>query len=104
VVRELSRRRLAFIIAREHLGEGRIGPQLRAQFSGKWVANENFDQASGNAVIASGEADAVAYGKLFLANPDLPQRFKANAELNAVNFGTVYAEGALGYTDYPALS
>ena len=100
VTRELSRRGIAFIIAREHTGAGRIGPQLKAQFTGKWIANEGFDLATGNAVIAAGEADAVAYGKLFLANPDLPRRFELGSALNAVNFPTVYAQGAVGYTDY----
>jgi len=104
VTRELARRGIAFIIAREHTGAARIGPQLKAQFSGKWIANEGFDLATGNALIAAGEADAVAYGKLFLANPDLPRRFELGAPLNTVNFPTVYAEGALGYTDYPALA
>jgi 2,4-dienoyl-CoA reductase-like NADH-dependent reductase (Old Yellow Enzyme family) len=55
------------------------------------------------AVIAAGEADAVAFGKLFLANPDLPRRFARSAELNAWNADTFYSEGAAGYTDYPAL-
>jgi 2,4-dienoyl-CoA reductase-like NADH-dependent reductase (Old Yellow Enzyme family) len=67
------------------------------------VANEGFDLASGNAVLAAGDADAVAYGKLFIANPDLPQRFAVGAGLSEVNFPTLYAAGEIGYTDYPAL-
>ncbi len=82
VARELGRRGLAFIAAREHLGEDRIGPQLKAAFGGVYVANEGFDFASGEALLAAGEADAVAFGRLFIANPDLPQRFASGAALN----------------------
>jgi len=104
VARELGRRRIAFIAAREHTGAGRIGPRLKAAFGGPWVANEGFDQASGEAVLAAGEADAVAYGRLFLANPDLPRRFASGAPLNKPDPQTFYSGGAHGYTDYPALS
>lgn len=104
VARELGRRRIAFIAAREHTGAGRIGPQLKAAFGGTWVANEGFDQASGEAALAAGEADAVAYGRLFIANPDLPKRFATGAPLNTPDGQTFYAGGARGYTDYPALA
>jgi 2,4-dienoyl-CoA reductase-like NADH-dependent reductase (Old Yellow Enzyme family) len=104
VARELGRRRIAFIAAREKSGPGRIGPLLKQSFGGVYVANEAFDQVSGEAVIAAGEADAVAYGKLFIANPDLPRRFATAAALNAPNPATFYAPGAMGYTDYPALA
>ena len=103
VADELGKRRIAFIAVREHAGADRIGPQLKRRFGGVYVANEGFDRDTGNALIAAGEADAVAYGKLFLANPDLPRRFKLNAPLNTPNGATFYGEGALGYTDYPAL-
>ena len=53
--------------------------------------------------MEAGEADAVAFGKLFLANPDLPRRFSLGAPLNAWNADTFYSEGPVGYTDYPAL-
>ena len=53
--------------------------------------------------IAAGEADAVAFGKLFIANPDLPRRFSLGAPLNAWNADTFYSDGPAGYTDYPAL-
>lgn len=104
VARELGRRRIAFIAAREHTGAGRIGPQLKAAFGGIWVANEKFDQVSGEAAIAAGEADAIAYGKLFIANPDLPKRFATAAPLNTPDSTTFYGGGAKGYTDYPALA
>ena len=104
VSKELGRRRIAFICARESLGEKRIGPQLKALFGGIYIANEKFTQATGNQVLASGEADAVAYGVPFIANPDLPERFKEKAPLNAPDQSTFYALGTKGYTDYPFLN
>jgi 2,4-dienoyl-CoA reductase-like NADH-dependent reductase (Old Yellow Enzyme family) len=104
VARELGRRRIAFIAAREHMGPGRIGPQLKQAFGGVYVANEKFDQASAEALLASGEADAVAFGKSFIANPDLPKRFATHAALNAPDPKTFYAPGPKGYVDYPALA
>ena len=104
VARELGRRGLAFICARESLGEKRIGPQLKAIFGGSYVANEQFTQATANQVLAAREADAVAFGVPFLANPDLPERFRRNAPLNEPDQSTFYASGPKGYTDYPALA
>jgi len=101
VARELGKRRIAFICARESLGERRIGPKLKAAFGGSYIANEKFTQATANQVLAAGEADAVAFGVPFLANPDLPKRFRQNAELNQPDQTTFYAPGFKGYTDYP---
>jgi 2,4-dienoyl-CoA reductase-like NADH-dependent reductase (Old Yellow Enzyme family) len=103
VARELGRRRLAFICARESLGPNRLGPQLKAAFGGVYFANEGFTKESAEQVLAAGEADAVAFGKPFLANPDLPRRFALNAPLNAPNPETFYGSGPQGYTDYPFL-
>jgi 2,4-dienoyl-CoA reductase-like NADH-dependent reductase (Old Yellow Enzyme family) len=103
VARELGARRLAFLCVREALGPGRLGPTLKAAFSGAYIANERFDFDSGSQLLAAGEADAVAFGKLFLANPDLPQRMKLGAALNEPDIPGFYAGGAKGYTDYPAL-
>ena len=103
IARELGERGLAFICAREHKAEDWIGPQLKKAFGGIYIANEGFTLDSAQAALASGEADAIAWGKLFIANPDLVARFAANAPLNAPNMSTVYAPGAQGYTDYPAL-
>jgi len=103
VATQLGQRGIAFLCVREHTGAGRIGPQLKQRFGGLYVANEGFDRDSGNAVIAAGEADAVAYGKLFIANPDLPRRFAEGAGFNPPDFGTFYGDGPKGYTDYPAL-
>jgi 2,4-dienoyl-CoA reductase-like NADH-dependent reductase (Old Yellow Enzyme family) len=104
VARELGQRQIAFICARESLDEKRIGPQLKAAFGGRYVANEKFTLATANQVLAAGEADAVAFGVPFLANPDLPERFRRNAPLNQPDPLTFYAPGSKGYTDYPVLS
>jgi 2,4-dienoyl-CoA reductase-like NADH-dependent reductase (Old Yellow Enzyme family) len=101
VARELGKRRIAFICVRESLGEKRIGPQLKAAFGGRYIANEKFTQATATQVLAAGEADAVAFGVSFLANPDLPERFRRNAALNTPDQPTFYASGSKGYTDYP---
>jgi 2,4-dienoyl-CoA reductase-like NADH-dependent reductase (Old Yellow Enzyme family) len=103
VARELGKRKIAFICAREHEGEDRIGPQLKAAFSGVFIANEGFTQASAERIVAAGEADAVAFGKLFIANPDLPKRFALGAPLNEWKSDTFYTGGPSGYVDYPSL-
>lgn len=103
VARELGKRKIAFLCAREHAGEGRIGPELKKIFGGVYIANEGFTKESAAQALASGEADAVAFGKLFIANPDLPERFARNAPLNVPAPETFYAAGPQGYTDYPAL-
>jgi 2,4-dienoyl-CoA reductase-like NADH-dependent reductase (Old Yellow Enzyme family) len=103
VARELGRRKIAFICAREHVGPDSIGPRLKAAFGGVYVANERFTQESAQQALDSGTADAIAFGKLFLANPDLPARFLAGAALNAPRTDTFYRGGSAGYTDYPTL-
>jgi 2,4-dienoyl-CoA reductase-like NADH-dependent reductase (Old Yellow Enzyme family) len=103
VARELGKRKIAFIAAREALGEGRIGPQLKEAFGGPFIANEKFTKETAQQVLDTGEADAVAWGKAFIANPDLPRRLELNAPLNEPDPSTFYAEGPKGYTDYPSL-
>ncbi|MGV3659733.1 MAG: alkene reductase [Prosthecobacter sp.] len=103
VARELGKRKIALICAREHQAPDSIGPQLKKIFGGIYVANEKFTAESGNAILAAGDADAVAFGVPFLANPDLPQRLASGAALNTPDPSTFYADGAHGYTDYPAL-
>jgi 2,4-dienoyl-CoA reductase-like NADH-dependent reductase (Old Yellow Enzyme family) len=103
VAEQLGRRGIAFIAARESLGPGRLGPELKRRFGGVWIANEGFSLETANRAVAAGEADAVAFGKLFIANPDLPRRFALGAPLNAPDPGTFYGSGPRGYTDYPAL-
>jgi N-ethylmaleimide reductase len=85
-------------------GENRVAPALRELFDGTFIINGGYDEASGNAAIANGEADLVAFGVPFLANPDLPFRFGKKAKLNAADPATFYAGEDKGYTDYPALA
>ena len=121
VARELGRRKLGWIAAREQVidantrpvdSQGRpreiknpesIGPKLKAAFGGVYIANEGFTFESAQKALAEGWADAVAFGKLFIANPDLPRRFASGAPLNDWNTATFYGGGAQGYVDYPAL-
>jgi 2,4-dienoyl-CoA reductase-like NADH-dependent reductase (Old Yellow Enzyme family) len=100
----MKARGLAFLCARESLGENRIGPQLKKIFGGVYIANEGFTAETAQDVLDKAEADAVAFGKTFIANPDLPQRFAASAPLNDQKPELFYAQGPAGYTDYPALS
>ncbi len=103
VASELGNRKVAFIAAREHVGPDSIGPRLKQIFGGVFVANEAIDQKTGQQLLDEDKADAVAFGKLFIANPDLPARFAAHAPLNRPNSATFYAPGAEGYSDYPGL-
>lgn len=104
VAQALGRRGIAFLCAREHAGPDRIGPALKRAFGGVFVANEGFDGASAQADLDAGNADAVAFGRLFIANPDLPRRLREGAPLNEPQPATFYSDGAAGYTDYPALA
>ena len=103
VARELGRRGIAFICAREALGEGRLGPELKKAFGGPFIANERFTLETATQVLAAGEADAVAFGVPFIANPDLPKRLALGAPLNEPDPTTFYAPDEKGYTDYPTM-
>ncbi|HEY6458116.1 MAG TPA: hypothetical protein VIY90_22800, partial [Steroidobacteraceae bacterium] len=103
VASELGRRQLAFLCVREHTGAGRLGPVLKRAFGGVFIANERFSFESAAQAVAAGEADAVAFGKLFIANPDLPRRMQLGAPLTQPDASGFYAGGARGYTDYPSL-
>ena len=78
--------------------------QIRDQFDGHYMANCGYDKARAQSAIASGDADMVSFGQLFIANPDLVQRFKTDAALNSPDPGTFYGGDEKGYTDYPALT
>jgi 2,4-dienoyl-CoA reductase-like NADH-dependent reductase (Old Yellow Enzyme family) len=104
VARELGKRGLAFLLAREYFGPDRLGPQLKKQFGGVFIANEKYTLAQAEQVIQDGEADAVAFGQLFIANPDLPARFAHNASLATPDPSTFFTPGRHGYTDYPELN
>ncbi len=103
VARELGKRRIAFICAREHQGPDALGPYLKQEFGGAYIANEAYTRESAEAALNAGEADAVAFGRLYIANPDLVERLRRGAALNEPNPATFYAHGAEGYVDYPAL-
>jgi 2,4-dienoyl-CoA reductase-like NADH-dependent reductase (Old Yellow Enzyme family) len=104
VAGELGQRRIAFLFVRESIENGpRYEPGIKRAFGGPVIANEQFTVEQAQEILDSGEADAVSWGQLFLANPDLPKRLGHEAPLNAPNPSTFYSPGATGYTDYPAL-
>ncbi|WP_375741520.1 alkene reductase [Pseudomonas boanensis] len=103
VARELGKRGIAFICAREKEGEDSLSPQLKEAFGGVFIANERFTKGSAEAWLESGKADAVAFGIPFIANPDLPERLRLDAPLNEPKPETFYASGPVGYIDYPRL-
>lgn len=104
VAKELGRRRIAFICARERVAEDSLGPQLKKAFGGVYIANEGFTAETAQAALDAGWADAIAFGKAFIANPDLPKRFRVKAPLNAPQPSSFYGPDGAGYVDYPALS
>jgi N-ethylmaleimide reductase len=88
---------------------GAAGPafdlrKLRRIWRGIYIINGGYDRARGDAALAAGDADLVAFGVPFLANPDLPARFAQGAALNPADPATFYGGGAKGYTDYPSLA
>jgi 2,4-dienoyl-CoA reductase-like NADH-dependent reductase (Old Yellow Enzyme family) len=103
IARETGKRKIAFLCARESQKEPRLGPALKQLFGGVYIANQELTRETGEALLEKGEADAIAYGKLFIANPDLPRRFAEKAPLNLPKPESFYAPGDAGYTDYPAL-
>lgn len=100
--RELGKRKLAFLCARESYGQPALGPSLKQAFGGVYIANEGFTAESAREAILSGKADAVAFGKDAIATPDLVERFRTGAPLNEQDPNTFYADGPVGYTDYPS--
>lgn len=103
VARELGKRNIAFIFTREHFKETALTPSLKQAFGGVVIANEQFDRTHAEEVLAKGQADAIAFGIAYIANPDLVERFATEADLNAPNPKTFYGPGPEGYTDYPSL-
>jgi N-ethylmaleimide reductase len=109
LVRELDKLKLAYI----HVVEGATGgPRdlkgldfhaLRKEFNGAWMVNNGYTREMAIEAISSGYADLVAFGKPYVSNPDLVQRFKMNAPLNKFDPTTFYGGDAKGYTDYPKL-
>jgi 2,4-dienoyl-CoA reductase-like NADH-dependent reductase (Old Yellow Enzyme family) len=107
VAEQLGQRGIAFIFTRESLGDDSIGPELKKRFGGVLIANEGYTRETAMQVLAAGEADAVAFGKDYIANPDLPRRLQLNLPLNPYHSETFYGAGqqnlSVGYTDYPSL-
>lgn len=103
VATELGKRKLAFLMAREHVAADSRGPLLKKAFGGVYVANEAFTLDGANAILKRGDADAVGFGKAFIANPDLPLRLREGAPLNEPKADLFYTHEAEGYTDYPTL-
>lgn len=110
VIEELEKRHPVYI----HVVEGATGgprdvapdfsfEELRKRYSGAWMVNNGYDLALANSVLADGKADLVAFGKPFIANPDLVERLRRDAPLNEVDRDTLYGGGAKGYVDYPTL-
>lgn len=104
VADQLGQRKIAFICAREYIADDSLAGLIKQKFGGVFIANEKLEREQAERLLELGEADAVAFGQLYIANPDLVERFKQQAELNAPNPATYYAEGATGYTDYPFLN
>jgi N-ethylmaleimide reductase len=82
----------------------RVTPHIRQVYQGTLMINGGYDAVTGEAAIANNEADLIAYGIPFLANPDFTERIKRNAPLNPPDFDTLYTPGAKGYNDYPLLA
>ena len=110
--RGLSALRLAFLELREPGPEGTFGrakrppvaPTIKAAFNGPLVLNADYDGASGQRALDEGRADAIAFGRTFLANPDLPARLRLEASLTRDDPRTWYSQGEEGYVDYPVLA
>ena len=102
IFERLNERNLAYV----HVTDGtRAGwhAKLRPLYEGVYFANAGFTHESGAALLAQGGADAIVFGTKFLANPDLPERFRRGAQLNEADRATYYTPGERGYTDYQSL-
>ena len=103
VARALAQRHIAFIFLREFLGKDSQAGNIKRLFGGPVIANEKYDLQTAQQQIHEDQADAVAFGKAFIANADLVSRLRAGAPLNAWDSNTFYGGGSHGYTDYPML-
>lgn len=104
ILQELSSRGLAYLniaLTMEPPVHINWHERLRPLYNGVYIANGNFSQASGEQLLAAGNADAISYGRPFIANPDLAERFREDAVLSTSDQATHYGCTAKGYTDYP---
>ncbi len=92
-----------FPLAYVHTTELEVTATLRKIYKGTLISNGGLDQQSGEKLIQDGKADLIAYGNLFISNPDLPERFRVGAELMPADQSTYYTGGAKGYIDYPPM-
>jgi N-ethylmaleimide reductase len=111
VVAQLNPRRLAFLDVLQGTGgapreqwEPFDYDRLRALYDGNLILNNGYDFAGGQTAVTSGKCDAIAFGRLMLANPDLVERFRRGAALNQPDYERLYSGEERGYTDYPFLT
>jgi N-ethylmaleimide reductase len=110
MLRELDRLGLAYahliVSTEDDIRHGAVPVDLaalRREFHGPMIVANGFDRITATRAVAEGAADAVAFGRLFIANPDLPRRFRLNSPLNSPDESTFYGGAEKGYTDYPSL-
>jgi len=101
VARELGKRGIAFLCARESHDKSALGTALKTAFGGVFIANEGFTAESAREAISLGSADAVAFGKAAIANPNLADRIRHGAPWNPFDAQTFYGGDEKGYLDYP---
>lgn len=101
VVEQLNQFGLGYLHVVEDRTDGFDYQKLRRIFKGAYMANGGYERDSSIDAIDGGQADFIAFGKLFIANPDLPERLLANAGFNPAREDSFYAGGAEGYDDYP---
>lgn len=106
VMQELGKRQIAFFFTREYLAEDSISEYMKQRSGGvPYIANMRLSRADAIELLASGKADAVSFGKAYIANPDLYERLLDDAPLNDLQLETMIGvQGAAGYTDYPSLA
>jgi len=103
VARELGQRRVAFLLVREAGNERGHTEPIKRAFGGSVIVNGGYDLASAAGALDRGHAQAIAFGKAFIANPDLVARLRRGASLAECDTTTFYGAGRKGYTDYPGL-
>ncbi len=114
-IRELSAYGLAHLLTMGNLNDFSGTPlaalegdamfeHFRSIYRGAFIANSNMDRERGNALIAAGAADMIAFGRPYISNPDLVERFASGAPLADIDWPNVYGAGPEGYSDYPALA
>jgi 2,4-dienoyl-CoA reductase-like NADH-dependent reductase (Old Yellow Enzyme family) len=104
VAQQLGERKVAFLFVRESEADDSLLTHIKDVFGGPVIANEGMTHADAERLLRDGAADAVAFGRDYIATPDLAERLAVGAALNAPDPETFYGEGPEGYTDYPVLA